>query len=182
MRLNNSPTRAMHCWAIVLTVLSGQARAAEPQVVDLGSSLQEWQDQSEYRCVQEQPGKNVCRLVDASGLAVQEMPLRGMDLYFADQRLERICRVIDEAEFPRLRQRLRAQRDDATDQSELLKAGMGGSFKNEIWVWNDPGVITMLEQFHERITTSALCILGSGAFEQLMRARAKHRVRGVRDL
>jgi hypothetical protein len=139
-------------------------------------------DRAEYHCVREKAGNAVCRAVSVSGLSLHGVSLRSLDLYFEEHRLARVCQVIDEADFLPLREMLATQRGGAVDFSELLKAGMGGSFKNEIWVWQEGTLVTMLEQFYERISTSALCLSQRVAFERLMHAREARRIRGVRDL
>jgi hypothetical protein len=167
---------------VALGSVDDPARAGQLDETDLGSSFSSWANSADYQCTRDKTGTAVCRAVSVIGLALHGVVLRGVELYFEEHRLARICRLIDEADFLPLRYKLLEQRGSAVDYSELLKAGMGGSFKNEIWVWEEASLVTMLEQFHERISTSSLCLAQRVAFERLMHAREARRIRGVRDL
>ena len=59
---------------------------------------------------------------------------------------------------------------------------MAGSFNNEINVWNNNKRIIFFEQFHKKITFSALRVLSPNDYKMIMEKREGKKIRGVRNL
>ena len=55
---------------------------------------------------------------------------------------------------------------------------MAGSFTNEIYVWNNNERI-IFEQFHKKITFSALRVLSSKDYKVIMKKREGKKIRGL---
>jgi hypothetical protein len=90
--------------------------------------------------------------------------------------------TFDERNFEGLLQAIETRLGRGEVSSELLRAGMGGVFTNQLAIWRLPDKVVLLEQYFERVTQSAVSIMEPDAFAALMAARERQRVRGVRDL
>lgn len=167
---------------VIALLVSAPAVAEIAAAAQLGARYSELADSAQYRCLDDRPEQTVCRMMRVEHLAIEGQPLRGLELHYAKQKLAGICRVFDESTFAQVEASLARRHGAATDHSELLKAGMGGAFTNRIVAWTEGQVVTMLEQYHEHVTTSSVCEMDKVSFERLLSARAARRVRGVRDL
>jgi hypothetical protein len=170
--------------AVVLVAAGFQipSAAAGAVIPELGSGLEIVDARGDFRCTGDPAQARVCRLNEPSDERMEGLPLQALTLHYKAHKLEMICRHFDESRFGAMRARLETRQGAAADHSELLKAGMGGSFVNVVLAWQVGGTVILLEQFHERVVTSSVCHLGAPAFERLLAYRAARRVRGVRDL
>ena len=90
--------------------------------------------------------------------------------------------IFDESNFNFVKIELLNQLGPSKKIVEKLNAGMAGSFTNEIYVWNNNERIIFFEQFHKKITFSALRVLSSKDYEVIMKKREGKKIRGVRNL
>jgi len=179
-----SPAIAIRFAAVVLVAAGFQipSAAAGAVIPELGSGLETVDGRGDFHCTGDSSEGLVCRLIGLADERLEGVPLQALTLHYQAHKLEMICRHFDESRFRAVRARLEASHGAAADHSELLKAGMGGSFVNQVLAWEAGGAVMLLEQFHERVVTSSVCHLGKPAFERLLAHRAARRVRGVRDL
>ena len=90
--------------------------------------------------------------------------------------------IFDESNFNFVKIELLNQLGPSKKIVEKLNAGMAGSFTNEIYVWNNNERIIFFEQFHKKITFSALRVLSSKDYKVIMKKREGKKIRGVRNL
>ena len=90
--------------------------------------------------------------------------------------------IFDESNFNFVKKELLNQLGPTKKIVEKLNAGMAGSFNNEIYVWNNNERIIFFEQFHKKITFSALRVLSSKDYKVIMKTREGKKIRGVRNL
>jgi len=90
--------------------------------------------------------------------------------------------IFDESNFNFVKKELLNQLGPTKKIVEKLNAGMAGSFKNEIYVWNNNERIIFFEQFYKKITLSALRVLSSKDYKVIMKTREGKKIRGVRNL
>ena len=90
--------------------------------------------------------------------------------------------IFDESNFNFVKIELLNQLGPSKKIVEKLNAGMAGSFTNEIYVWNNNERIIFFEQFHKKITFSALSVLSSKDYKVIMKKREGKKIRGVRNL
>ena len=90
--------------------------------------------------------------------------------------------IFDESNFNFVKIELLNQLGPSKKIIEKLNAGMAGSFINEIYVWNNNERIIFFEQFHKKITFSALRVLSSKDYKVIMKKREGKKIRGVRNL
>ena len=90
--------------------------------------------------------------------------------------------IFDESNFNFVKIELLNQLGPSKKIVEKLNAGMAGSFNNEIYVWNNNERIIFFEQFHKKITFSALRVLSSKDYKVIMKKREGKKIRGVRNL
>ena len=79
--------------------------------------------------------------------------------------------IFDESNFNFVKIELLNQLGPSKKIVEKLNAGMAGSFNNEIYVWNNNKRIIFFEQFHKKITFSALRVLSSKDYKMIMKKR-----------
>jgi len=90
--------------------------------------------------------------------------------------------IFDESNFNFVKEELIKQLGSSQKIVEKLNAGMAGSFNNEIYVWNNNEHIIFFEQFHKKITFSALRVLSPSDYKMIMEKREGKKIRGVRNL
>ena len=90
--------------------------------------------------------------------------------------------IFDESNFNFVKIELLNQLGPSKKIVEKLNAGMAGSFNNEINVWNNNKRIIFFEQFHKKITFSALRVLSPNDYKMIMEKREGKKIRGVRNL
>jgi hypothetical protein len=115
-------------------------------------------------------------------LSVYGVPARERVLTYRDGLLAQVRIGFDESRFEQVLRACESKLGRAEIFHERLRAGMGGVFTSRIAVWRQKEAVVLLEQYFERVTRSAVSIMPPPAFEALMAARDRRRVRGVRDL
>lgn len=166
---------------LCLVLLPAAAVAAEPWGVPaLGSTLSSLRSE-DYVCSAD-AGDTRCRLAGVAELSLYGVPARERVLTYRDGLLAQAHISFDESRFAQLLQVCESRLGRAEIFSERLRAGMGGLLTNQFAVWRRGDEVVLLEQHFERVTRSAVSIMAPAAFEELMAARDRQRVRGVRDL
>ena len=168
---------ARHC-PVFLLLVAGAVSAAQ-EVEALGSPLAAL-DRTRYSCTTNAE-HTLCRPAGNS-LDHLGLPFLGMTLEYRGELLQRTTVLFDEAHFADIESRLTARFGTPEHHDERLRAGMAGTITNRIRVWRGGGEIAMLEQYSEKISTSALRYLAADDYRELMRSRDAMRVRGTRDL
>ncbi len=161
--------------ALLPAVTSAAQLWEEPR---LGSAIGAL-DRSRYVCATVEIQAR-CR--QASSGELFEVPTREQTLIYLDGRLDQVHTAFDEDRFEQMLQALEARLGRGELSTELLRAGMGGVFPSRLAIWRLDDEIVLLEQYSDRITRSAIWIMGPGSFAEMMSARDRQRVRGVRDL
>ena len=90
--------------------------------------------------------------------------------------------IFNESDFNSVKIELLNQLGPSKKIVEKLNTGMAGSFNNEIYVWNNNERIIFFEQYHKKITFSALRVLSSKDYKVIMKKREGKKIRGVRNL
>jgi len=163
----------------VFLLLVAEAVSGAQEVEKLGSQLAAL-DRARYSCTTN-GAHTVCRPA-ANSLDHLGLPVVRMTLEYRGELLQRKTVVFDETHFGYIESRLTARFGTPEHHDERLRAGMAGTIINRIRVWRSGGDIAMLEQYSEKITTSALRYLAADDYQKLMRSRDSMRVRGTRDL
>lgn len=127
-------------------------------------------------------GTEVCRREPADTMRAAGVPARFAVLVYRAGRLERATVAVDETHYAELLRALVAALGAGDEQTERLRAGMGGVFPNHVTVWRAPGRVIVLEQYFERVTRSALSVMSPGEHARFEAQREAQRVRGIRDL
>lgn len=166
------------CWPLSLLLVAEVVSGAQ-EVEALGSRLAAL-DRARYSCTKN-GAHTLCRPAGKS-LDHLGLPLLGMTLEYRGELLQRATVLFDETHFADIESRLTARFGTPEHHDERLRAGMAGTITNRIRVWHSGGDVAMLEQYSEKITTSALRYLAADDYQELMRSRDSLRVRGTRDL
>jgi hypothetical protein len=165
--------------ALVLLAGSGIC-AGLPGFPAPGSELKSL-DLSGYTCVRGAQ-ELACRRPESGSAVLYQVPVTGNTLVFQDGALTRVSVAFSETRFDDVLGAMRADLGPGEEGSELLKAGMGGTFANRFAVWRQNGHVLLLEQYFGRVVTSALTQMTREEFTRLMAVRESQRVRGARDL
>jgi hypothetical protein len=166
---------------LCLVLLPATAGAAQPWGAPaLGSALSAL-DAGGYVCTAD-AARTQCRLAAGADLSVYGVPARERVLTYRDGLLAQVRIGFDESRFEQVLRACESKLGRAEIFHERLRAGMGGVFTSRIAVWRQKEAVVLLEQYFERVTRSAVSIMPPPAFEALMAARDRRRVRGVRDL
>lgn len=171
----------MRAWAAALALLAGSGYCAGLGNFPAPGSAQSSIDLSSYACARNAQAL-VCRRTESDALRLYTVEVSASVLSLRDGKLMRVSAVFDEARFDEFRDAMRAELGRGEEGAELLKAGMGGTFSNRFEVWREDSQVLLLEQYFERVMSSALTTMSNDEFVRLQAARQLQRVRGARDL
>ena len=151
-----------------------------PEAPVSGSTLDSL-DRNVFQCRPVDQGTQ-CRRPGRGTDRIEEEPVGEIVLFYRDKVLARSVFTFSEGHFELLVQQLSRQLGIPVQESEGLKAGMGGGFENRYYVWKRNGGAWLAEQFFERITSSGLWTMSESELAALLAERERQRVRGARDL
>lgn len=166
--------------ALGSAVAAAAGPVSVPQVPDFGSGIDSL-DRNRYSC-RVADSATACRRRAESGDGIEQEPVIEIVLFYRQDRLVRSVFAFDEARLDPIVAALSARLGSPVRSREGLMAGMGGVFDNRHFVWQRDGRVWFVEQFFERIISSALWIMSDAEFAALQAERASARVGGAREL
>lgn len=171
----------MKAWMYAFALLSAGAQCAGLADLPAPGSPQESLELSAYLCARD-ARELLCRRAESGAPLLYGVPPIASVLALRDDSLMRVSITFDEVRFDDIRRAMRAELGPGEEGSELLTAGMGGSFANRFEFWRQDGRILLLEQYFERVVRSGLSVMSVNEFERLQLLRQSQRVHGARDL
>jgi hypothetical protein len=105
-----------------------------------------------------------------------------VEALFEDARLARITIYLPETRFADLKRVLVARLGEATDWSIVLRAGMAGTFDDEILLWEHDDLVVIAQQFDQKIDRSSLVYGSAQAMAPLLKQIKSTPPGSTRDL
>jgi hypothetical protein len=124
----------------------------------------------------------VCALGTGSEDTVAGVPVRAVELRFAQEQLTRMAVTFSERYYSRLLSFLGAHLGASDDHTFLARGGMAAEFEAGVHLWKHGGVSLVLEQFAGRIDRSMLTYGNVPAMADVMRSKTSYPRGARRDL
>jgi hypothetical protein len=125
----------------------------------------------------------VCTASTGTGLTFAGLPVRAMELRFAEERLVRVAVRFSEQHYRALLAFLGTQFGASDDRSFRARGGMAmAEFEAGVHVWEHDGVSLVLEQFAGKIDRSVLAYGSAAEMADLVRSKTSYPRGARRDL
>jgi hypothetical protein len=149
----------------------------------LGEDLARIAADTRFDCrAQSVPGfATTCHARAPQDIVIGAVPLQFFALHF-DAKLAAAEARLSELRHQEAAQALAAAFGAAKIETEKLRAGMGGTFENAIYLWRQAGSTLRLEQFFRSITTSSLILTTQAHLGKLIIPKPTDARTGIKDL
>lgn len=122
-----------------------------------------------------------CAPIPEGAARLGDMPLHSVEAVFRDERLEQVTIYFAESRFAGVKALVSDRLGQGQDASFSVRAGMAGTFTNEVIVWQTATLAAVLRQFDRKIDRSSL-IYGSPDAVSPLLEQIRARPRGGGDL
>jgi hypothetical protein len=122
-----------------------------------------------------------CNAVPGSVDTLHSVPVAALIAIFRDEHLEQVTIHFAESRFPEVKALLSAQLGQAEDASFTVRAGMAGTFTNDVMVWESVDWVAIARQYDGKIDRSSLIYGTPDALVSLL-TRTRMKLPGARDL
>jgi hypothetical protein len=125
----------------------------------------------------------VCTASPGTGVTFAGLPVRAVELRFAEERLVRVAVKLSEQHYRALLTFLGTQFGASDDRSFRARGGMAmAEFEAGVHLWEHAGVSLVLEQFAGKIDRSVLTYGSAAAMADLVRSKTSYPRGARRDL
>jgi hypothetical protein len=126
-------------------------------------------------------GGRLCEALPGNFDTLHDLPLGTVLVTLHDERLEQVTIHFAESHFARVKALLAARLGKGEDASFTVRAGMAGTFTNEVIVWETSGWVAIARQYDGKIDRSSLIYGTPDALSALLK-RTRSKPPGARDL
>ena len=147
----------------------------------IGATHAEIAEHLRLTCSANETGQ-VCSPAAGSADTFAGLPVRRVELRFAQDRLARVTVRLSDREYDALLDFLRMRFGESDDRSFRARGGMASEFEAGVHLWQAGGVSLVLEQFAGKIDSSALTYGNQAAMADLVRSKTSYPRGSRRDL